>query len=287
MSDTMRATKTEPVLQWQTKEELQRGKNGIEKRDGCSVEDDRRGRRRTGDVQVDAGGEKVEADVVERERRRGTGCEGNLEESEGRATIVEGRMKRSKMIPNSWRDEGSRARDTRRPLLKRTCDAAETIIKEENEKVKDVSGRSKHFDEENKRLKKVDEPYQGKDLSATSRKRRDKLRISEGGDVCNNNEWEGVDEETLTMSISDDTAGWILGNKCFMVNYLRQLCGVSLNVRPWQYGEGGRTIVIKGSSRGVGEARAIVKLDVGQPHLMLTEEGARRLIRDRFKVEER
>ena len=68
MSDAMRATKTEPVLQWQTKEELQRGKNGIEKRGGCSVEDDRRGRRRTGDVQVDAGGEKVEADVVEEER---------------------------------------------------------------------------------------------------------------------------------------------------------------------------------------------------------------------------
>ena len=285
MSDAMRATKTEPVLQWQTKEELQRGKKEIEEeRGGCSAEDDRRGRRRKGDVQFDAGGEKVESEVGERERRRGTGCEDNLKKSEGRANIGDGRMKRAKMIPNSSKYEESRARDTRRPVLKKTSDVAETIVKE-NEKLKDVLGNSKHFEDEKKMLKKVeDKAYRGKYIGIM---RRDKRRISEDGDVCNNNEREGVDEETLTMPISDDTAGWILGNKCFMVTYLRQLCGVSLNVMPWQYGEGSRTIVIKGSSRGVGEARAIVKLDVGQPHLMLTEEGAKRLIRDRFKVQER
>ena len=64
MSDAMRATKTEPVLQWQTKEELQRGKKEIEEeRGGCSAEDDRRGRRRTGDVQVDAEAVDITASV--------------------------------------------------------------------------------------------------------------------------------------------------------------------------------------------------------------------------------
>ena len=51
---------------------------------------------------------------------------------------------------------------------------------------------------------------------------------------------------------------------------------------------GGRPIVlISGSLKEVSKAGEIVKLDVGQPQLVLTDAGATRLTKDRSRVEER
>ena len=58
-------------------------------------------------------------------------------------------------------------------------------------------------------------------------------------------------------------------------------------VVPRKRGDEGRIVLVSGSLREVGKAAAIVKLDVGQPHLVLTQAGADRLRKDRSRVEDR
>ena len=90
----------------------------------------------------------------------------------------------------------------------------------------------------------------------------------------------------MSVSISEDTAGWLLGNNCRTLIFIKQHCNVSMEV-PRRRLDEKRIAHISGSLRGVSKAAAIVKLDVGQPHLVLTEAGAKRLIKDRSRVEER
>ena len=110
--------------------------------------------------------------------------------------------------------------------------------------------------------------------------------VSEVGDTCNNNERSCVGEETMSVSISEDTAGWLLGNNCRALIFLKEHCKVSMNV-PRKREDGRRIALISGSLREVSKAGEIVKLDVGQPHLVLTDVGANRLRKDRSRVEER
>ena len=145
-------------------------------------------------------------------------------------------------------------------------------IKEENRKIL-----------KQKVVEKDEESSQGKE---DTHRRRSRHRVSEDEDLCNNNERKGVGEETMSVSISEDTAGWLLGNNCRALIFIKQYCDVSMDV-PRRKPEEKRIAHIKGSLRGVGKAGAIVKLDVGHPHLVLTEAGAKRLIKDRSRVEER
>ena len=90
----------------------------------------------------------------------------------------------------------------------------------------------------------------------------------------------------MSISISEDSAGWLLGENCRALIFLKSLCHVSMEV-PRRRGHGGRTVLISGSLRNVSKAGQIVKLDVREPHLLLTDEGVNRLRKDRSRVEDR
>ena len=90
----------------------------------------------------------------------------------------------------------------------------------------------------------------------------------------------------MSVSVSEDTVGWLLGNNCRALIFIKKHCNVSMVV-PRKRGDEGRIVLVSGSLREVGKAAAIVKLDVGQPHLVLTQAGADRLRKDRSRVEDR
>ena len=90
----------------------------------------------------------------------------------------------------------------------------------------------------------------------------------------------------MSVSISEETVGWLLGNNCRALIFLKRLCRVSINV-PRRTRDGSRIALISGSLRNVSKAGEIVKLDIGQPHLLLTDVGADRLRKDQSRVEER
>ena len=90
----------------------------------------------------------------------------------------------------------------------------------------------------------------------------------------------------MSVSISEGLAGWLLGENCRALIFIKLLCHVSMEV-PRRRGDEGRTVIISGSLRNVSKAGQIVKLDVGEPHLLLTDEGAKRLRKDRCRVEDR
>ena len=88
MSEEMHATKAEPVLLWQTKEELQRWKSRVEEeqRRKPSVEDGKKGRKR----EIKPPVEKVELEATEGKRRKGTRSEEQSQGTEEVNTKVEG-----------------------------------------------------------------------------------------------------------------------------------------------------------------------------------------------------
>ena len=89
-------------------------------------------------------------------------------------------------------------------------------------------------------------------------------------------------EETMTLSASEHD--WLVWNKSRAIKFLELLCNVSIVL---ERGRNGNQVVVKGSSRGISKVGAIVKLDMGPPNLLLTDKGADRLRKDRFRVEER
>ena len=262
MSDEMHVTKAEPVLQWQTKEEFQRWEIRVHeakqrRKDG--VEDEKEGRKRGREIQSDGEGEKVESESNEGKHRRGPRHGEQLKESEEVKTKGEkkGASENSvKLIPTS---QGRIKEEIKR-------------IKEENMRFKDK--------------KLVDQAERG--IKETRRGRESQRRVSEVGDICNNNEKSGVGEETrMSVSVSEDTVGWLLGNNRRALAFIQEHCNVSMNVEERKRGGGRPIVLISGSLKEVSKAGEIVKLDVGQPQLVLTDAGATRLTKDRSRVEER
>ena len=116
-----------------------------------------------------------------------------------------------------------------------------------------------------------------------TRHERKRQRLGEAEeDLHNNNERKGMGEETMTLSASEHD--WLVWNKSRAIKFLELLCNVSIVL---ERGRNGNQVVVKGSSRGISKVGAIVKLDVGPPNLLLTDEGADRLRKDRLRVEER
>ena len=114
---------------------------------------------------------------------------------------------------------------------------------------------------------------------------RKRQRLGEAEeDLHNNNERKGMGEETMALSASEQLVDWLVGHKCHAIKFLELLCNVSIVL---ERGRNGNQVVVKGSLRGISKAGAIVKLDVGPPNLLLTDNGAARLRKDRRRVEER
>ena len=114
---------------------------------------------------------------------------------------------------------------------------------------------------------------------------RKRQRLGEAEeDLHNNNERKGMGEETMALSASEQLVDWLVGHKCHAIKFLELLCNVSIVL---ERGRNGNKVVVKGSLRGISKAGAIVKLDVGPPNLLLTDNGADRLRKDRHRVEER
>ena len=112
---------------------------------------------------------------------------------------------------------------------------------------------------------------------------RKRQRLGEAEeDLHNNDERKGG--ETMTLSASEQLADWLVGHKYHAIKFLELLCNVSIVL---ERGRNGNQVVVKGSLRGISKAGAIVKLDVGPPNLLLTDNGADRLRKDRHRVEER
>ena len=158
-------------------------------------------------------------------------------------------------------------------------------VEVEAAKAKMDKGRMK---EEIKRIKEENRRITNEKVVEQGIKGTHRGRVREVEDICNNNERGCVGEETtLSVSISEDTVGWLLGNSRRALTFIQQHCNVSINVQESKRGDGRRVAVISGSLRGVSKAGEIVKLDVGEPRLVLTDVGAKRLRRDRPRVEER
>ena len=320
MSDEMHATKTEPVLRWQTKEELQRRKRKVATEQQRLKQDEeagKNGKKRAREIQSDSDVKKGKPEAKEGERWRerrhaeilGESKEVKAKEEEER--VIENVDKavayKDKLIPTiqeegqsvAMRSEKEGKRETasltspkeskterrKRKEAKRKIEEEIRRIQEEK-RIKEEVMRIK---EENRKIlkqklvEKDDKSSQGKE---DTQRRRGRHRVSEDEDLCNNNERKSVGEETMSVSISEDTAGWLLGNNCRALIFIKEHCKVSMDV-PRRKLDEKRIAHIKGSLRGVGKAGAIVKLDVGQPHLVLTEAGAKRLNKDRSRVEER
>ena len=349
MSDEMHVTKTEPVLRWQTKEEIQRWERRVHeakqrRKDG--VDDEKEGRKRGRGIQSDGEGEKVESESNEGKQRRGPRHEEQLKESE--EVKIKGEKKGAsensvKLIPTSHEKKKTTARKSLETSLEfgsPVINATHEIVKKENNKPKDAFGISnfkvavagssfvidrkelleaeareeveveesrrvkaakskkdngrirdeiKRIKEENMRIKGekvVDQAERG--IKETRRGRESQRRVSEVEDICNNNDKSGVGEEThMSVSVSEDTVGWLLGNNRRALAFIQEHCNVSMNVEERKRGGGRPIVLISGSLREVSKAGEIVKLDVGQPQLVLTDAGATRLTKDRSRVEER
>ena len=320
MSDEMHATKTEPVLRWQTKEELQRGKRKVANEQQRLKQDEeagKSGKKRAREIQSDCDTKKGKPEAKEGKHWRETrhaeilGESKEVKTKEEEERVIENVDKvgaiKDKLISNSQEEEQRVAMRSEREGKRETASLTspketkterrkrkegERKIEEEIRRIQEekrIKEEVMRIKEENRKIlkqkvaEKDDKSSQSKE---DTHRRRSRQRVSEDEDICNNNERKSVGEETMSVSISEDTAGWLLGNNCRALIFIKQYCDVSMDV-PRRRQDEKRIAFITGSLRGVGKAGAIVKLDVGQPHLVLTEAGAKRLIKDRCRVEER
>ena len=334
----MHLTKTEPVLRWQTKEELQRWKTSVdeeEQRRRRSVEEGNQGSKREREIQADAYGKEVKSvEANEGKHRRTRRYVEQLKDSEQVKTTVDERGVREsnvKLIPTTSQEKGKgdsrryeRAKSKEMSLefgcpVPNTTEIAEAMI-EKNNKLKDAIGISNRYVEggsfvihrkeeavDREEEVEVEEPRREETEKVKGRMKEEIKRIkeenrriniethsgrvnwrrvSEVEDNCNNNERSCVGEETMSVSISEDTVSWLLENNRRALTFIQEHCKVSMNV-PRKRGDGRRIALISGSLRDVSRAGEIVKLDAGQPHLVLTDVGANRLRKDKPRVEER
>ena len=316
----MHATKTEPVLRWQTKEELQRGKRKVANEQQRLKQDEeagKSGKKRGREIQPDCDTKKGKPEAKEGKHWRETrhaeilGESKEVKTKEEEERVIENVEKvvayKDKLISNSQEEEQRVAMRSEREGKRETASLTspketkterrkrkegERKIEEEIRRIQEekrIKEEVMRIKEENRKIlkqkvaEKDDKSSQSKE---DTHRRRSRQRVSEDEDICNNNERKSVGEETMSVSISEDTAGWLLGNNCRALIFIKQYCDVSMDV-PRRRQDEKRIAFITGSLRGVGKAGAIVKLDVGQPHLVLTEAGAKRLIKDRCRVEER
>ena len=146
-SEEMHATKTEPVLRWQTKEELQRWKIRVDekeqKRRNGVDNDGKRGRKREGGIQYDGIREKIKLEANEGKHRRVTTCEGQMKEpGEVNIKIEERGVREStaNLIPKGqekgkWdakKSERGKSLEFGSPVLNATQEIAEAVKEKNN-----------------------------------------------------------------------------------------------------------------------------------------------------------
>ena len=261
----MQITTTKPPLGWQTKSQYEMSR----RKAAPPEENQQRGKQLglenarfnvLGVLQVEADSDSAKVKYKGDASKEARSQKGAMEE----ATIVE--SKGQVKYKNDERGERSTSTGIK---AKASVGRDQDILSRDKERMQ----------EENKRRK---EKVRSIEVTHNERKRRRLGEVEE--DLHNNNERKGMGEETMTLSASEQLVDWLVWNKRHAIKFLELLCNVSIVL---ERGRNGSQVVVKGSLRGISKAGAIVKLDVGPPNLLLTDKGADRLRKDRFRVEER
>ena len=260
----MQITTTKPPLGWQTKSQYEKSR-----RKAAPPEEKQQRGKQLGleNARFNVRGVlQVESDS---DLARVKYKEGNLKDARSQNGAIEEATIESKIQVKYKNDERGECSTSAGIKAKATVGRDQNILSRDKERMQE---------EKMRRREKVGS------IEVTHDERKRQRWGEAGEDLHNNNERKGMGEETMTLSASQQLADWLVWNKCHAIKFLELLCNVSIVL---ERGRNGNKVVVKGSLRGISKAGAIVKLDVGPPNLLLTDNGADRLRKDRHRMEER